>query len=328
MKQALKIIIPVAGVGTRMRPHTFTAPKPLIPVAGKPILSHIIDPLAGLNPAEVVFVVGYLGGQIVDFIKTNYQFNATFVEQTDLLGLGFAIHLALRETSDSPCLIILGDTIARTDYKRFISKKGNIVGLKKVEDPRRFGVALVENEKVIALEEKPKNPRSDLALIGLYYFEDSAPLRTRLEKLIKLGKKTGGEIQLTDAMEFMIKDGIEFKPFEVDNWYDCGKRETLLNTNRALLSESSEVADYPGSVIVPPVYISPLAEIEDSIIGPNVSISEYARVSRSIIRESIISSRATIEDSLLEESVVGSLAVIRGTFQRLNIGNSSETGYF
>jgi len=327
MSKNLKIIIPVAGVGTRMRPHTYTAPKPLIPVAGKPILAHIIDPLLKLEPSEVVFVVGYLGGQIVDYVKAQYDFKATFVEQTDLLGLGFAVHLALGEIESGPCLIVLGDTIAKTNFNEFASQGSNVVGLKKVDDPRRFGVAMIENDRIVALEEKPKKPQSDLALIGLYYFENSDPLKENLSKLIKMGKKTRGEIQLTDAMAFMINDGTVFKPYVVDGWYDCGKRETLLSTNRALLAETSNSGEFPGSVIVPPVYISPSAEIENSVIGPNVSISENAKVKRSVVRDSIISSRAEVEHSLLEESIIGNNASIKGTCQRLNIGNSSETGY-
>lgn len=328
MKKDLRVIVPVAGIGTRLWPHTFTVPKSLIPVAGKSILSYILDPLVELEPKEVVFVVGHLGGEIVEFVQKNYKFKSTFVDQTDLLGLGFAVYLALQKIRDSRLLVILGDTIAKTDYQRFMAKGSNVVGLKKVEDPRRFGVAVIDNNRIMALEEKPQQPKSDLAVIGLYYFKDSEILKKHLEKLINIGKKTGGEIQLTDAMEFMIKDNCIFRPYIVDDWYDCGKRETLLETNRILLSESSEVENYPGSVILPPVYISPEAEIEESVIGPYVSISEEAQIKRSIIRDSIICRRASVEFSLLDSSLIGNNAIVKGIYSHLNVGDFSETGYF
>jgi len=328
MKKKLKVIIPVAGAGTRLWPHTFTLPKPLISVAGKPILSHIVDPLAELNPDEFIFVIGHQGRQIADFINGHYDFKSSFVEQTELLGLGFAIHLALQSITRSPVLIVLGDTIAKTDFGQFIGSGSNVIGLKKVEDPRRFGVAVIQKDKIMALEEKPHLPKSDLALIGLYYFENSDILKKQLEKVIELGKKTGGEIQLTDALEFMLRDGHDFRPYIVDGWYDCGKRETLLETNRVLLDESSEVDNIPGSVIIPPVYISPTATVEESVIGPYVSVSDGARVHRSIIKDSIICSGASVEFSLLDSSLIGYNAIVKGTYSCLNIGESSEIGTF
>ena len=327
MKKKLKIIVPVAGVGSRLQPHTFTLPKPLISVAGKPILAHIVDPLLELEPEEIIFVVGHLGDQIIDYVKSNCDVKATFIEQTDLLGLGFAIHLALHDISGGPLLVVLGDTIAKTDFKAFVGAGENVIGLKKVDDPRRFGVAVVENNRIIALEEKPKHPKSDLAVIGLYYFEESSNLKSHLEKVISLGKMTGGEVQLTDAMEFMIRDGHNLRPFLVDGWHDCGKRETLLETNRALLYESSEVNNYPGSILIPPVHISKSATVEESIIGPYVTISAEARVCRSIIRDSIVSEKASVDNCHLELSLIGVGAVVNGTSSRLNIGDSSEVGF-
>ncbi|MEW5923602.1 MAG: sugar phosphate nucleotidyltransferase [Candidatus Zixiibacteriota bacterium] len=326
MKKNLKIIIPVAGVGTRLQPHTFTVPKPLISVAGQPILAHIIQPLLELKPEEVIFVIGHLGHKIVDYVRSAYDFKAKFVEQSELLGLGFAVHLALQDLSNGPILVVLGDTIAKTDFKAFINHGDNVIGLQKVEDPRRFGVAVVEDERIIALEEKPQKPRSDLAVIGLYYFQKSDVLKKYLEKVIALGKKTGGEVQLTDAMEFMAKDGHVIKPFLVDDWYDCGKRETLLSTNKRLLNESSEVNNHPGSIIIPPVHIASSAILEDSIIGPFVSIAEDAQIFRSIIRDSVICDKAIVEDSLLESSLIGEGARIKGIYNRLNVGGSSEVG--
>lgn len=326
MKKGLKIIVPVAGEGTRMRPHTYTVPKPLLPVAGKPVLSHVIDPLTFLEPEEMIFVIGHLGDQIEEFVKKQYKFPVSFVRQQELLGLGFAIYLALKVVKPGPLLVVLGDTIAKTDYKEFVKSDRNVIGLKAVKDPRRFGVAVIDNGRIIALEEKPQNPKSDLALIGLYYFPDSEVLKLHLGKLVEMGKKTSGEIQLTDALEFMLGAGELFKPFIIDGWYDCGKRETILETNRLLLEELNAFNDYPGSIIVPPVHISPSARIEQSIIGPYVTVADGAQVHKSIIRDSIIGRKSVIEHSLLEQSLVGEKAVVRGSFDRLNIGSSTEIG--
>ncbi|SYZ73235.1 conserved hypothetical protein [Candidatus Zixiibacteriota bacterium] len=326
MSNGLKVIIPVAGIGTRMRPHTYSIPKPLLPVAGKPVLAHVIDPLLPLEPEEVVFVIGHLGIQIVDFVQSNYSFKAVFVEQEHLLGLGYAIHLAVEKITDGPVMVVLGDTIARTDFPAFVRHGGNVVGLKEVADPRRFGVAVVADGHLISLEEKPKKPKSTLALMGLYYFEQLEPLKSQLARLVSLGQKTSGEIQLTDALQFMIQDGAILKPFLVDGWYDCGKLETFLETNRRLLDLTAPPTVYPGSVIIPPVSIAPSAVVEESIIGPYVSISDGARVRRSIVRDTIIAGDAVVETSLLESSIIGEKTAVRGKHGRLNIAGSTEFG--
>ena len=324
MNEKLKIIIPVAGEGIRMRPHTHSTPKPLIPVAGKEVLAHVIDPILELDPEKVIFVVGHLGEKIMDFVKDNYQFKAVFVKQKELLGLGYAIHLAMEKIDSGPVLIILGDTIARTDFTEFVRQGNSVIGVKPVKDPRRFGVAVVENGQIIGVEEKPSNPRSDLALIGLYYFKKIDALKVELASLISSGKKTSGEIQFTDALASMLDSGEKFSFYKVDGWYDCGKRDAFLETNRVLLAESNEIHDYPGAIIIPPVKISPSAVVEDSIIGPYVSISDGARIHRSIIRDSIICKEAAIEFSMLEASIVGEKAGVRGRYSHVNIGNSGE----
>ncbi|MBN2225995.1 MAG: NTP transferase domain-containing protein [candidate division Zixibacteria bacterium] len=326
MGEKLKIVVPLAGAGTRLRPHTFSLPKSLIPVAGKTMLEHVLDPLIELDPDEVCIIVGHLGDQIVEFVNRHYDFNATFVEQKELLGLGYAIHLALHEIDRSPLLVVLGDTIARTDFPQFIKGGHNVIGLQQVKDPRRFGVAVVDDNRIVALEEKPQHPKSNLALIGLYYFEDSKSLHDQLNKVIELDKRTDDEIQLTDALELMIRAGETFVPYEVDDWYDCGKVETLLHTNRRLLDDLAINHDYPGSVIIPPVYIDPTAQIENSVIGPYVSISPHARIFQSIIKNSIIFTNATVEQAVLEASLIGENALVRSKFRSLNIGESSGSG--
>jgi len=324
MNNNLKIIIPAAGIGKRLRPHTLTTPKPLLPVAGKPMLAHILDPLLVLNPVEVVFVIGHLGGQLTDYVKNSYNFKSTFIEQKELLGLGYAVNLALQQLSSGPTLIILSDTIARLNYEKFISSGDNVIGLKEVDDPRRFGIAITNNNKITEFEEKPKNPRSNFALIGLYYFKDSAILKNYTQANVEMNNRTSGEIQLTDSLELMVRDGFSFNPFIVDGWYDCGKVETILETNRYLLKETKNKPEIPGNKIIPPVSISSTAQVNNSTIGPNVTISTNTRVINSQISDSIICENALVEDCKLDKSLIGINSSIKGLSGSFNIGESIE----
>ncbi|HOZ08850.1 MAG TPA: nucleotidyltransferase family protein, partial [candidate division Zixibacteria bacterium] len=174
MSKRIRVIVPVAGAGTRLQPHTLTLPKALLPVGGKPALAHVLEPLVPLEPEEVVFVIGHLGDQIIDYVRENYRIKARFAAQEKLLGLGYALHLALREMADGPTLVILGDTVVECDYGAFLGAGEYVLGLRSVDNPHRFGVAEVDGGRIVGLEEKPADPRSNLALIGLYYFSDTA----------------------------------------------------------------------------------------------------------------------------------------------------------
>jgi len=322
MPNDLKIIIPAAGIGKRLQPHTLTTPKPLIPVAGKPMLAHILDPLVELDPAEVILVIGHLGDQIVDFVEKNYSFKSTFIKQEKLLGLGYAVNVALQQISPGPVLIILSDTITKINYEQFISSGMNVIGLKEVDDPRRFGIAITENNRIVEFEEKPTQPRSNLAIIGLYYIGQSDILKTHAENIIKLDKRTSGEIQLTDILDLMLSNGSDFYPYVVDNWYDCGKVETILETNRLLLKEIKQNINIMGVKIIEPVSIDRTAIIKNSTIGPNVTISEFATISNSSITDSIISQRAVVEDCVLEQSLIGEATVIKGKTGSFNVART------
>jgi len=193
----------------------------MLPVGGKPMLGHVLDPLLTLGPDEVIFVTGHMGEQVRDFVSENYSFRTTFIRQDELLGLGYALRLAVDRVSDEPLLIVLGDTIVECDCREFITAGEYVLGLRRVEDPQRFGIAEISGGYVARLQEKPKDPRSNLALIGLYYFGDTGPLKKHLTALVKSGKTTRGEIQFTDALQGMIDSGIRFAPFEVEEWYPC-----------------------------------------------------------------------------------------------------------
>jgi glucose-1-phosphate thymidylyltransferase len=323
----LKAIIPAAGVGTRLRPHTYTLPKALLYVAGKPIISHILDDVVGLDMSSIVLIVGYKGDLIEEYVRKQYtDLNIEFVVQEERKGIGHAVDLT-RDLADSgePLLIILGDTIVKTDLADVVRSKTNVLGVKEVDDPRRFGVCEVSGKYISKLVEKPQKPPSNLALVGLYYFLDSGPLFKALRNEIDRGVMTRGEYQITDALQMMIEAGEKFAPYAIDEWFDCGKPEAMLETNRKLLEDAHATApQIDGSIVVPPVSVSPGAEIVNSIVGPYVSIADGAVVHNAIIRDSVLAEGATVKDTLLEGSLVGAKAVIQGGFQKVDVGDSSE----
>jgi glucose-1-phosphate thymidylyltransferase len=329
----MKILIPVAGIGSKLRPHTHTQPKALVPVAGKPILSHIIDTLAEKGYRDFIFIVGYLGDKIEEFIQTRYpNLNSEFVVQAPREGTGEAVWLARKHISgDEPLLIVLGDTIIEFDLEKVIEGEGNSLGVKRVDDPRNFGVAEVDEDGfIIRLSEKPRIPVSNMALVGVYYFKDPKPLIETLDEIIKMNLKVNDEYNLTDAIMRMIRNGNKVRYFDVGNWYDCGSRESLLETNAILLkreSDSHKVMNYHNTIIIHPVSISPECDISDSIIGPNVSIGDHAKIRSSIVSDSIIGSYSQLETAVLHHSVVGSDSILKGISQSLNIGDSTEIDF-
>lgn len=321
----MKVVIPLAGFGKRLRPHTYTKPKPLISVAGKPVLGHILDKLVGLDIEEIIFIIGYLGDQISDYVTANYDFPARYIEQKELLGQAHAIHLASEHVS-GPVLIVFVDTLFDTDLSRLsgVSSDG-VIYVKEVEDPRRFGVVITENGFITKLVEKPSTPVSNLAVIGLYYVKDSRLMMECLAELMRRDIKTKGEYFLADALQLMINRGSRFEARSVEVWEDCGKPETVLHTNRYLLEHGgAQPIETRNSVLIPPVYIEKTAIIQDSVVGPYVSVAGEASIVRSIIRDSIINERAQIEDATLSQSLIGEDAYVCGSFQRLNVGDSSQ----
>jgi glucose-1-phosphate thymidylyltransferase len=323
----MKAVIPVAGEGTRLRPHTHTVPKPLLRVAGKPILGHILDDIRNLGIDEVVLIVGYRGEEIVEYVRSTYDMKVTVVEQQERMGLGHAIYLSREPVGSDPVLILLGDSIFKGDLARMARSGGNHIGVKRVPDPQRFGIVELEGERIAGVVEKPEKPRSDLAIVGIYFIEDSVALYDALESVIRSDTRTRGEFQLTDGLKLMIDRGIELRAFEVEGWFDCGKAETLLETNRALLDMISPEVEVPGSILIHPVYVAADARLESSVIGPYVSVAQGSVIRRSIIKDSIIGENAMVEDALLGSSLVGDNAAVKGNFKRLNVGDSSEIDF-
>lgn len=321
----MRAVIPVAGFGSRLRPHTHSLPKVLLNVAGKPIIAHILDELVNQNIDKVTIITGYKGDLIQEYVTKNYSFDATFVEQKELLGLGHAIWTAAPTFENEPLMIILGDTIFDADLSLAIKKGVSSIGVKYVDDPRRFGVVLNDdNGNIKKLIEKPKEPVSNLAIVGIYYITDGIKLKNALSYLIEKNIKTNYEFQLTDALQIMLEQGEEFVTFPVEGWHDCGKKETLLSTNQFLLEKYNNQYNLENCIVINPSYISKEAKVNNCIIGPYASIADGSEINNSIIRDSIVSDNASVNNILLSQSIIGNNAVVEGKSTELNLGSNSE----
>jgi len=331
---SIRAIIPVAGAGVRLRPHTYTQPKPLIPVAGKPIISFIIDQLISVGVADFVFVIGYLGEKIQLYVEKQYpELKKQFVKQQIREGSAHAI-LTAKEALQGvdEAFIVFGDAILDVDLQKFIDEPLSSVGVKKVSEPWSFGVVELSPDGLVKrLVEKPSIPKSDLAMVGLYKIKEVPALLEAVQYNIENEIITHGEYQLTDALMRMVTKGVKFTPIHVNKWYDCAKKEVLLETNAMLLDKegfaSSDLPHYESSIIIHPVSIGKGCEISNSIVGPHVTIGENTIINYSIVKESIIGNYATIQDIVLQQSLVGSDAAIKGGRQSLNIGDNTEIDF-
>lgn len=326
----MKAIIPVAGAGTKLRPHTYTQPKALIPLAGKTILSIIVDQLREAGIHEFIFIVGYLGNKIQDFVKEKYpDLTAHFVQQNERQGIGHAILLTKDIVKDDEMFVVLGDTICEYNVKDLVDSPHSALGVKRVDDPRNFGVAEIDEQGYIErVVEKPQIPKSNMALVGIYMIKETTYLFECLENNIRNQLRSYGEYNLTDAIECMIKHGAKFRPFKVQNWFDCGRKETLLASNATLMKKfGGKISDeqtFENTIIVPPVSIAAGCSISNSIIGPNVTIGESTTIKCSIIKDSIIGSYADLFDIVLTQSLIGSDTEVKGETRSLNIGDNTE----
>lgn len=320
----MKAVIPVAGIGKRLRPHTHTSPKALVSVAGKPILGHIVDSLVEMGVTELIPIVGYKGDQITEYLTDTYDLKIDFVHQQEQKGIAHAVDLTRQYADNSELIIILGDTIIDTDFTKIPEAGDFVLGVREVEDPRRFGVCEVEDGVITRIVEKPEEPKSNLAIVGLYYFKDSAPLYTACRQVIDGNIMTKGEYQITDALSLMIENGTTFVPYEIGGWYDCGKVETLLETNRVLLEGVENGAHGINSVIIPPCFIDPDSKIENSVVGPYVSVAAGCLITDSVVKNSIINNGSSLSNVVLDSSVIGSGAEVTRSASNLNISDDSQ----
>ncbi|WP_226389575.1 sugar phosphate nucleotidyltransferase [Penaeicola halotolerans] len=333
----MKVIIPVAGVGSRLRPHTHTQPKALVPVAGKAILGHIIDGLIEAQVTEFVFIIGYLGNKIEQYIKDKYTdkgLKIEFVVQPEPReGIAHALYAARHAIAgDSEVLITLGDTIVNMDFQKILQSEYSTIGIKKVEDPSLFGVAELDKEGWIKrMVEKPVIPKSNLALVGIYKINNPKLLIEGASYLLDHQHKTHGEYHLTDALMYMVEKGEKIQVVEVDNWYDCGRGDSLLETNSILLNKpefkTNKKHNFPNTIIIPPVSIGANCKIERSIIGPNVAIGDNTIIKSSIIEHSIVGSFSELSDTVLSRSIIGNDTSIAGHGNSINVGDNTELNF-
>ncbi|MBN2549868.1 MAG: hypothetical protein JXB15_11960 [Anaerolineales bacterium] len=329
----LKVFIPMAGLGSRLRPHTWSKPKQLVSVAGKVILDHLLDSLTTLpnyDQVELINIVGYLGDQIEDHVTTHYpNLTAHFVIQENPRGQSHAIKLA-QEYLHGPMLIVLGDTLITNDFSFLAGDHAEAFAwVKPVPDPRRFGVAETENGGwVKRLIEKPQDLDNNLTVVGVYYFPEASDLLAAIDEQIARDKQLKGEFFLVDAINIMLERGLKMRTQQVDVWLDAGTPEALLETNRYLLehgSDNSLVAQQrPEVIIIPPVFIHPTAHVRGSIIGPNVSLGAGCQVEHSIIRDSILEEEAETTSVILENSLIGRRAQLQRRFGVINAGDNTE----
>lgn len=327
----MKVIIPAGGYGTRMRPHTYTHPKPMVHVAGRPSLAVILDELKPLPIEEVIVITGKMGEQMEEYVQEHYPFESRFIEQKVMRGQADALALAEPYIQGGDLLTIFVDTLFETDLTvvNDLKDADGMMFVSEVPDPSRFGIAVTGPDGYVTkVVEKPQNPESNLAVIGLYYFKDARWLYRSIHKLMDSGVSRNGEYFLADALQVMIDEGAKFITQPVTVWEDTGTPDAVLHANRYLLRRMDghkEPYMRGTSLVVPPSYIADGAEVENSLIGPYASISENATVTDSIVKNSIVSPDAQVQNAMLFGSIIGEKAKIEGSYQSLNIGDDSVT---
>ena len=325
----MKIILPVAGKGTRLRPHTHSKAKSLVHVAGKTVLEHIVGRLLSLDAAEFIFITDENGAQISEFMAAKFPgIPCHYTVQKERKGPAHAVSLAApRIEAGDDLLIVFNDTIFVADLTKIPQLCADCDGLiysKEVEDYQRFGVNVLEGDRIVDMVEKPATPVSRLAQVGLYYLKDGVSFMQYLKQTISACETVKGEYYLPAVFMRMIRDGRSFRAPEIDAWLDCGTPETLLQTNSYLLTRRhhnhGEVTD---SVLIEPVHIEKGAVVRDSIIGPNVSVAAGCVIEQSVIRESIVNANTEVRNMVLHDSILGDSVHLVGSSRRMNIGDHS-----
>ena len=321
----MQVIIPLAGKGTRLRPHTHLVPKPMLKVAGRPVMDYVMDRLEGLDVSELIFITGHLKEQVEAYARARYRYPSRFIEQKVQDGTAGAVNLA-RPFVKEPVLIIFVDTVFEADLT-LINRTGadGIIWAKEVEDYQRFGVVVTDKDGYMTKNvEKPSTPISKLANIGLYYIKDTAALWAGIDHTLA-APANKGEYYLTDAFQHMIEHGRKILTAEVGGWYDCGKLDTLLESNEILLKTGgARRREFPGVTIHDPVYIEDGVVIESSEIGPNVTLEAGTRVRNSRIEHTMVGQGCVIADSAVRHSLLGNRVQLKGVKGAMTLGDDCE----
>jgi glucose-1-phosphate thymidylyltransferase len=331
----MRIIIPMAGKGTRLRPHTLTVPKPLISVAGKPIVQRLVEDLASSYNGpieEVAFITGEFGEEAeADLLKIAASIGAkgSIYKQDVPLGIAHAILCAGASLKDN-CIVAFADTLFRANF-HFNPNEDGIIWTQKVDNPQSFGVVKIDLNNVITdFVEKPQNFVSNLAIVGIYYFKDGNNLKENLEYLIENDMKYKGEYQLTTALEIMKDSGLKFRTATIDEWLDCGNKESVVHANQRMLDIKSNeelispLATIKNSVIIPPCFVGDDVEIYDSVIGPHVSIGSDSIIKSTVVSNSVIGLKTQINNATLVNSMVGNYVEYTGRISELSISDYSK----
>ncbi len=321
----------MAGMGKRMRPHTLTVPKPLLQIAGRPIVQRLVETLvqnAGETVEEIAYVIGNFGEEVEEKLKQialNTGAKPVIYYQHEALGTAHAIYCAA-DSLDSSVIIAFADTLFHADI-RIPEYSEAIIWASKVEDPSQFGVMLTKGTLVTGFVEKPQTPVSDLAIIGIYYFRHGEKLKSEIRHLIDNKLVKSGEYQITDALQALLDKKMVFEFQEVDEWLDCGNKDATVYTNRRILDRAngeklvSDSAKVINSIIVPPCYIGPKAELNNSIVGPHVSVGENTKIENSIVTSSIIQNNTVIVNANIDNSMIGNYVEYKEIYKELNIGD-------
>jgi glucose-1-phosphate thymidylyltransferase len=321
----MQVIIPLAGKGTRLRPHTHLVPKPMLKVAGRPVMDWVMDRLKELDVSEIIYITGHLKEQVEQYTRTHYKYPSRFIEQKVQDGTAGAVNLA-RPYVKEPVLIIFVDTVFEADLTLINRTTADgIIWAKEVEDYQRFGVVVTDTEGYMTkIVEKPSTPISKLANIGLYYIKDVDALWKGIDHTLA-APANKGEYYLTDAFQHMIEHGRKILTAEVGGWYDCGKLDTLLETNETLLRQGhAKHQDFPGVKIIDPVLIQDGVTIEKSTIGPNVTLEAGVTVSGSTLSHTIVGQKSSISNSTLHHSMIGERVTISGLKGSTTLGDDAE----
>ena len=323
----MKVIIPLAGKGTRLRPHTHITPKPMLKIAGKPVIDYVMEDLQRLgNVEQVVYITGHLKDKVEEYARAKYPFDAVFIEQKVQDGTAGAVALA-RDFVDQPVFIIFVDTIFDADLSVVNRTDADgIIWVKTVDDYQRFGVVVTDHDgNMTKIVEKPTTPISKRANIGLYYIRNWKLLYEGIDWTLRQPKNKG-EYYLTDAFQYMIDHGAKIKVIDVEGWYDAGEQGTLLETNRIMLEKgrARRPSSLPPDVrVIDPVYVEDNVVLSDTTIGPNVAIGAGSRVEGSELRDTIVGSGSTVTNSILTDSLIGDAAVVEGVRGQINVSDHS-----